>query len=463
LSKATKRILKDLKDPITVTAYFSKDVPPELQKTRNDFKEMLVEYSNLSRHRLVFEFINPSENDESQQKAMQAGVQPVMVNVREKDQGKKKKVFLGAAIQVGERTESIPVIQPGAAMEYALSSVIKKLSVSDKPSIGLLQGQGEPSLSGIHQAYESMGILYNVDLVYLSDTAYNLNKYKTLAIIAPKDSLKDKYFPQLDRYLNEGGNIFIALNHVDGNFQQSMGYTVNTGFETWLKKRGITIENNFIIDANCGTVGVQQQQGGYTMSTQIQFPYLPVISKFAKHPAVEGLEGVILQLASSISFSGDSSISYVPLAFTSDKSGTQPSPLYFDINKQWTDADFTQRELVVAAAVIPKKSTKGGKIIAVSNGNFVINGEGQQAHELQGDNVNMMVNSIDWLSDDTGLIELRTKGVSSRPLAQLEESKKLFLKYFNLLFPILMIVGYGIFRMNRNRNVRMKRMEARYV
>ena len=378
LSKATKKILKDIKEPITVTAYFSKDVPPELQKTRRDFKEMLVEYSNVSKHKVVFEFINPTDNDQIQQKAAQGGVQPVMVNVRDKDQVKQQKVFLGAVVQVGEHSEAIPVIQPGAAMEYALSSTIKKMTVSDKPSVGILQGHGEPSLANIHQVYSTLEIMYNVDLVYLTDTAYTLNKYKTIAIVAPKDTIKDRFLAQLDHYLADGGNLFIALNHADANFQRGMGFITNTGFEAWLKNKGLTIENNFIIDENCGTARVQQQQAGFTMMSDIKFPYLPQISKFAKHPAVEGLEQVELRLASSITFKSDSVWTFVPLAFTSEKSGTQASPVYFDINKQWSDNDFAQKNLVVDCALMPKKNTKSGKIIVVSNGSFVLNGEGQE-------------------------------------------------------------------------------------
>jgi len=462
LSKATRKILKDIKEPITVTAYFSKDVPAEIQKVRQDFKELLVEYSNNSRHRVAFEFVNPSDNEQLQQKAAQAGVQPIMIKVREKDQMKQQKVFLGAVVQFGEKSEAIPVIQPGAAMEYALSSAIKKLIVTDKPAVGMLQGQGEPSLAGIHQAYTSLEVMYNVDLVYLTDTTYTLNKYKTIVIVAPRDTIRDRYLAQLDRYLNEGGNLFIALNHVDANFQQARGFTTNTGFDQWLKKKGVTLEDNFVIDDNSGTVGVTQQQGGFTMTSQIQFPYLPIISKFAKHPAVEGLEHVILQLASSITFNGDSTNTWIPMAFTSEKSGTQPSPLVFDIKKQWSDADYTRKNLVVAGALVPKKQ-KEGKIMIVANGNFVVNGEGQQAQEVQEDNVNLMVNSIDWLGDDTGLIELRTKGIPSRPLKQIDEDKKIYLKCINFLLPILLIIGYGIYRMNRNRNIRMKRMEAHYV
>ena len=63
------------------------------------------------------------------QEAAQSGVQPVMINVREKDQMKQQKAYLGAVVQMGDKSEAIPFMQPGAAMEYALSSSIKKLSV----------------------------------------------------------------------------------------------------------------------------------------------------------------------------------------------------------------------------------------------------------------------------------------------------------------------------------------------
>ena len=105
------------------------------------------------------------------------------------------------------------------------------------------------------------------------------------------------------------------------------------------------------------------------------------------------------------------------------------------------------------------------KMVVVSDGDFAINGggEGKQAQSLQPDNVNLMVNSIDWLSDDTGLIELRTKGITSRPLDQIEDSTKTMLKYLNFLLPILLIIVYGFIRMQIKRNIRIKRMEESYV
>ncbi|NOZ46065.1 MAG: hypothetical protein GXO79_04700 [Chlorobi bacterium] len=464
LSDATKDILRNLPEPVTVTAYFSENLPPDVAKTRRDFKDLLVEYSNVSKGMLVYEFINPNKDEQKEMEAAQAGVQPVIINVREKDQVKQQKAFLGAVIQMGEESDVIPFMQPGTAMEYALSSSIKKLSVSDKPKIGLLQGNGEPALSAFQQVYSSLSVLYNIEEVTLNDTSEQLLKYKTVALVDPRDSFPDYQLKQLDNYLAQGGNLFIAMNRVKGDLNNASGTTINTGLETWLSNKGLVVENNFVIDAKCASVGVRQQKGFFSFTSQVQFPYIPIISDFADHPITKGLEAVILQFASSINYIGDTSLTYLPIAFTSEKTGTQSSPTYFDISKKWNATDFPLSHQTVAAVLSGKITGNAeSKIVLVSDGNFPVNGEGRQGNQIQEDNVNLMVNSIDWLSDDTGLIELRTKGISSRPLDQIEDGKKTFLKYLNFLLPILLIIIYGFIRMQLNRSKRVKRMEEGYV
>lgn len=79
LSKATKDILKDLDSPVTVTAYFSEDLPPDLQNIRRDFQDMLVEYRNASKSMVDYEFIHPA-GEEKEQEALENGVRPVMID-----------------------------------------------------------------------------------------------------------------------------------------------------------------------------------------------------------------------------------------------------------------------------------------------------------------------------------------------------------------------------------------------
>jgi gliding-associated putative ABC transporter substrate-binding component GldG len=462
LSDATKNILNELNDPVTITAYFSEGLPPNIDKTRIDFKEMLSEYSTRSRGKILYEFINPNKDPKVEQEAQQSGISPVVINVREKDQSVQKKAYLGAILKYGEKTEIIPFIQPGTAMEYSLSSSLKKLTVAEKKLVGFIQGHGEPSISMMQQAMQALNILNEVEGVNITDSTY-LARYETLVLIAPTDSIPEKHLQMMDDYLAQGGKMVVAINRVAGQLQQAMGTEINTGLETWLAGKKIQVEKSFIVDANCGSVNVVQQQGTFSFSTQLSFPFLPVITKFAKHPVVSGLETVIMQFASPVSYTGDSTLHFTPLAFSSEKSGTQSAPIFFDIQKKWTDVDFPMKSIVVAGVLEGKiAGQKDSKMIVIGDGDFAVNGQGQQAQQLPPDNSNLLVNAVDWLSDDTGLIELRTRGITSRMLDQIEDGKKNFLKWLNVLLPVLMIISYGIIRSQRNRVIRDKRRSENY-
>ncbi|MDX1701635.1 MAG: hypothetical protein R3250_13500, partial [Melioribacteraceae bacterium] len=299
-----------------------------------------------------------------------------------------------------------------------------------------------------------------------SDTLGVPFQYKTLVVIAPKDTVPQYHFTYLDEFLNRGGRLLIAINTVNGDLTTGAGSKVYTGFEDWLKEKGIEIEPAFLIDASCSNVMVQQQQGFFVMNTPVRFPYLPNITEFSKHPITEGLETVTFPFVSPIRLNQkDTSVVIYPLAVSSEKSGVQNPPLYFDVMKQWTAADFSLSSLPVAVAVEGNiTGNSNSKMVVFSDGDFVINGEGQQAQQLQPDNISLMANSIDWLSDDTGLIELRTKGVTTRPLdASLEDGTKSLLKYLNFLLPIVLIIVYGVFRFQLKRKVRNELISTDYV
>jgi len=316
----------------------------------------------------------------------------------------------------------------------------------------------------LQQVMTSLGVLYSVREVNLDDPASDLGKFSAIALVGPTDTIPPSHFEALERYLSNGGDLFIAYNKVKGDFTTVQGSSIYTGVEDWLGRKGLYVDNNFLVDATCGSVGVQQQAGFMSFTTNISFPYLPVIQKFADHPITKGLEQVLLPFASTIQYTGDTSLRFTPIAFSSQKSGTLNPPLYFDVNKKWNDNDFPLSNLPVAGVLAGHIS--GGadsRIVLVGDGDFPVNGEGQRPQQLQPDNVNLMVNAVDWLSDETGLIDLRTKAITARPLKDVDEGKALFLKWLNFLLPIIIIILYGIVRNQRNRSLRVKRMEEGYV
>lgn len=463
LSDATQDILDDLEDPVTIKAYFTENLPPQYSMIRQAFQETLIEYADRADGKVVYEFVNPNANGDIEQEAVKAGIQPLQINVREKDQMKQQKAFMGATISLGDKEEIIPFVQPGAAMEYVLSTAIKKLSVTDKPVIGFLQGHGEAPISEMVEASRSLEILYTLQEITLTDTTNIPASINTLAIVRPTDSIAFPHFQKLEAFLARGGRLLVAMNRVDGDLQNSSGGPLNTGLETWLQAKGIDVEPNFVLDAQCAAITMQQQTAFGMMSQQVSFPFLPVISNFSSHPIGAGLDGVLMQFASTIKFTGDTSKRFFPIAYTSEKSTTQPAPVYFDFQKEWTEDDFPNQNLIVAAAVEGRfAGSAQSKMVVIADGDFPVNGPPQQARRQQPDNINLLVNSIDWLSDDTGLIDLRTKGASSRPIRQLEDATKIWLKYLNFLLPVLLAVGYGLYRMQRNKIKQYKRMSENY-
>ena len=463
LSTATKDILKQLDNTITVKAYFTDDLPPDLAKIKNDFKDMLTEYSSISHGNIVFQFYNPNSNAEIETEATAAGIRPVLASVREKDQMKQQKVFMGAVLSMDDKKDVLPFLGTGESIEYALTTAIKKLSVQNKPVIGFVQGHGEPPLAALQQAKADLDVLYNVREVYLSDTVRDIFKIKTLVIINPKDTFDMQSRYVLDSYLDNGGNVVVAFNRMNGNLQTLMGEENVTGLEQWLEEKGLKVDNKFIVDKNCGSVNVSQRTGMFNMTTPVSFPFLPNITRFGDSPITKSLGNVLLGFPSPINYVGDTSNNFVPLVVTSDNSGLLELPVYFDVNKKWTNADFVDGSQVVGALLEAKKNGIESKIILFTSGDFAVNGMGQRPRRVQPDHVNLLVNSIDWLSDDTGLIGLRTKTITSRPIDQVSESKTVFLKWFNFLLPLLLVIIYGVLRMQMRNRQRVRRMDQGYV
>jgi ABC-type uncharacterized transport system involved in gliding motility auxiliary subunit len=344
-----------------------------------------------------------------------------------------------------------------------LSTAIKKISVVEKPTIGFLAGHGEPTLYEMQQLNQQLQVLYNTTEITLTDSTEIPSDIETLVIIRPQDSLPTSHLNQLDNFMARGGKLAIALNRVEGNLQTAYGTDHTTGLEAWLKQKGLDVEPTFVADAQCGAVTLQQQQGFFTLQTQIAFPYLPIAGKFANHPVTTGLENVIFEFVSSIKFTGDTTTRFIPLIYSSDKSATFQAPQFFDVQKQWTEADLPERAIVMGAALEGKfGGNTATRMVVIADGDFPVNGAGQYARRLQPDNVNLLANAVDWLSDDTGLISLRTKGVTSRPIVELDDTTKTIIKYLNFALPLILVVAYGLLRFHQNRIKRLQRMSLTY-
>jgi len=458
LHSSTKKILENIKDDIIVTLYISDDLPPSVLRYVDDFKNMLIEYNNYSKHKIKFENINPSKNEELETQAIEAGIRPRPLEVREKNKIKVQKIFLGAVIQVGGKSAVIPLIKP-SAMEYDLSSLIKKLTIKKKDKIAYIIGHGELEFDDISQVYSEISMFYDIVPVDLLKNS-NLSSFKSVMLVSPSRKFITEEFYALDNFLLNGGSLFIAFDRVKGLLSDGVGVAVNTGLEQWLAYKGLYVDDSFTIDKKCGNVTIFQKQGYFTYNQEVSFPFLPVVTNFSDHIITDGLESVIFQFASPITYIGSNKLKYTPLAWTSSISGKMKAPISFNVNKVWRKSDFLYPNLVVASVLEGKIiGNKDSKICLVADGNFMSSNSSGKGIDIQVDNINFMVNAVEWLSDDSGLMSLRNKSITSRPLDQLSDGKIFFLRYLNFLMPLFLVVLFGLFRFERRRMKTIRRMK----
>jgi len=463
LSDATKDILSSLKKPITVTAYYTENSIPVIARARADLKAILTEYAARSGNKVVYNFVNPNKNDSLEAIAKKNGITPFPVQIREKDEMKSVKVYLGAVIKMGDKTDVLPIIDPNSSLEYALSNSIKKLSINKKPWLGLLQGNGEPGMDEIAQVGQSVSSLHVFQPVKLNDSLPIMQEYNTLALVAPKDTFRPGQLRQLDAFLARGGRLLICYNGLNPDLRNGVGRLDNIGLTKWLADKNIILDNKYVVDARCGSITVPENMGGMQYNAQVSFPYLPLITNFSGHPVTKDLHSVMFPFTADITFTGDTNkVKFTPLAFSSDESGLKETPIQFEISHKWQKEEFPLGNLVVAAAVSGLNGNKDSRLILISNDEFIINGketENQKPHQLEEDNIDLFSNSVDWLSDNTGLIDLRSKVLKFSPIKDVSDNEKTFLKYFNFLLPILLVLLYGIIRMQVKKRIRTKRME----
>ncbi len=462
LDRATLDLIQGLPETVTVTAYFTKDLPPELAVARQDFKDLLVEYAERSGDKLVFEFEDPGSSEALANKAMKEGVRPLLAQTRQKDRSENIQVLMGAVVRMGEQKSVIPALQEGPGMEWILTSAIAQVTRTEKPLIGIMQGHMEPSIRAVDELATQLNAQYDVEATRIYDSFPINERFTSILVIDPKDSISAWHQKLIDDYMAKGHGVVFAFGAVETNLAVSPQANMrDIGMSPWLAEHGVRIGPGIVVDEHCGQVGVMQSAIQKPIS--IQFPYYPLIERFSDHPVAHGLDMVLFQFASPITFIGDSTkLRYSPILSTSTKSAVQYTPLTIDLRKKWTNSDFPLGPQVVGAAVESVDTTEG-RLVVFSNGNFCVGDQGGQQTELPQGNLDLMVNAVDWVTHNTELLSIRGKEKNYRPIQDPGDSKRTFLKWLNLLLPISVVLLYGLFRGQWRRHQRKRRMTPGHV
>lgn len=454
ISSVSKKTVANLDDIVTVKAYFSSSLPSQVLNLKQEVGDILAEYAAYSNGKVKVEFIDPGDDQATQQELQMIGIPQLTFEVYEKDKSQLVKGYMGIAFSYGSKTEVIPAIkQDTSDLEYQITSAIKKATSQKIVTVGILSDHGvatmDKELTTVSKELES---IYSLQPVTLAEDKPAIDKsINTLIIVGPKTAFNDAQQKAINDFVANGGALFVMLDGV--KIEQGLAASKNsTGLDALLEKYGIKVNQNLVADLQSGTASFSQ--GFFSFSTP--YPFWPKIMSdgFDKNnSAVSSLTNVVLPWPSSVSVDETkiSKDAYSYLIHTTDKAWTEEDNFNIAPNGPGVNPTGTQKIYNLAVFVngqinnaYPKKGAEKIK------GKIIVLGDSQYATDsfLQNnpDNLHLFQNLVDILSLDEDLINIRSKGVSSRPIKELSDSDKALIRYLNVFGVTIIVIAFGMTR-----------------
>lgn len=485
ISTVTKNILSEIDDPVTVKIYYSEKFPRQLISVKQYVMDMLEEYRAYAGNRLEYEFIGlGSENPEKEREAISYGVQPVQANITESDEIKVQKIFLGIVFLYGDEKEVIPFAQNIEQLEYDMTGAIKKLTASVPAKAGWLTGNGEPELYGQDQQFQSalaeIRKNYQLESVNLTTVEKIGDDISILIVMSPTERFTEADLYKIDQYLMRGGKmtVFANTNRIDLKNQYMPVLPNPQNLNDIFQKYGFSIDNQLVMDKQSFSVQAMQNLGPIQIPVSIAYPLAPRLTNFnADNPIVSRMKEVGFFFVSRINTTIDSAntqLSFTPLVSTSDKTGfAMPDPRTRMINinpsQEYPDFLFREKNLPVAAVVDGMFNSAYGNATpdtiiypdphraeTAMAGKIVVVGCGTLADPqfMVPSSMTFLLNTLDWLYDEHGLISIRSKNINPPQLETIEPSTKAIIKWVNILLAPILIVLFGIIRWMTRRKVK---------
>jgi len=378
-------------------------------------------------------------------------------------------------------------------LEYEYARAIHSLTMEEVPRIAFIEGHGELDSMQTHSLMDELKNFFQVDRGYISGNVEALLNYQALIIARPEHPFSEADKFALDQYIMQGGKVLFFLDPVHP-FADSLsaGTTValanQVGLEDLLFKYGVRINYNLVADLQCNYVPVNTAPvGEQARFTMMPWVYHPLLAGPVTHPVTRGLNYVKSQFASSLdTLSGNSGQVKktvllatspasrkrdVPLYISMEEVAVQPDPaLYDDANLpigvllEGSFESFYQN-YAVPDGVYPSdwKLIPHGQpssIFVLSDGDIAANevqyeqgafraqplGYDKYTQQTFG-NRDFIMNIVNYMTDKTGIMELRSREFKLRLLNKellAQKSQLLKWKLINTLLPLLLVMITGL-------------------
>lgn len=387
LSKPTKTLLKNLKDPVTVTVFLDGEMPAGFKKLSNTSREMLQEFKEHAVNNIVFNFEKPGTDSTAgytMDSLLRMGLRPTNVRLAAKEgEGEEQRYLFPGAI-VSYRDMHIPVdflqgldMQGGinslnnaeALLEYKLASAIQKVTTDTVPVIGYLLGNGEPQNYNVYDFIQrTIKPNYNFSF-YPIDTFPVIPKiFSAIVVVKPTVPFTDQQKLKIDQYIMNGGKVIWMVDRLYAELDSLMrkqsdfvAFDRNLNLDDLLFKYGVRINPDLVQDLQCDKIPLVVGNFGDKPQMQLtDWYYFPLLNSYSEHPIAKNLNQVLSIFPNSIDTIKTPNIRKTILLASSANSRSLVTPAIVSLNSVKTEEDlktFDKKHLPVAVLLEGKFSS----------------------------------------------------------------------------------------------------------
>lgn len=503
ISDATKNLLGSLDKEILIKVYLGgTELPGGFERLKRAVNETLDEFQVYGGTRIDYRLIDPSaENDTKKREEfyaelMKKGMEPTRVidtkNGRQVEnivfpyasvsyEGKEVPVLLLKGTE--GRTAQEKLNQSYENVEYELANAIRKLTLKEKKKIGLLAEFTKLKPVSFADLITSLQERYDL---FIIDAKQSPTFQGLDALILPKPDfpVDDSTKYKIDQYVMNGGR---ALFFVDGLKVDSVGLEgtyaqpLELNLTDLFFKYGVRINSNIVKDgaSSAAIPMVVGNMGDKPNIQPIPYRFFPVINNFGKSLITNNLDLIFCRYVASIDTVQAAGVNKTPLLMTTPYTKVLNAPALVTYNEAHTETqqdDYNggvktiayllegKFESLYKNRLLPsdpnyasfKAESVPTKMLVCSDGDLIVNdlspktgnplplGFYKTTQHVFG-NKDFVLNAIDYMIDENGVIQARGKEIKLRPLDKLRtRDERTKWQIINIALPLGIVILFGI-------------------
>lgn len=507
LSPQTKEILSGLESEVYVQVFLDGEMPVAFKKMRRSVRDILDEFRLVSGRRIGYDFINPSAGGDQQQRnarqleLVNKGLAPVNVQAGDDEGGRTTRmIFPGMIVNYNgievpvnflKNNPALPaeqnLLNSIEGLEYEMIQNIATLTSDTIYRVAFIEGHGELDELEVADITLSLARFFTVDRGVIGGRPGILDNYAAIIIAKPilPFSEADKFV--IDQYIMRGGKVLwlteeVYVNSDSLDYGETVAFYNPLGLGDQLFRYGARVNPVIVQDMECLRIPLKiTSAGGQPQIIPVPWPYYPLLVPSGGHPVTRNLNRVKGEFVNSIDTVGlNPDISKSILLTTSEYSRRVTPPALITLSEadQLPPASaFGLSHIPVAVLlegrfpsvfrnrIIPgitegrriEEESVPTRMIVVADGDIIRNditfsgGEeeplalGHDRYTMQTfGNKDFIINCMNWLVDDHGLIDLRSRELKLRLLnKELVRQNLALIRIVNLVAPLLLLALAG--------------------